>query len=74
MIHKIAFLGWIEHFSRPCVLFSDVDGVIQLPKMVKHRLEEPIIDDGQAQMLDIFLKFASSDGIFSCGTIKFLNG
>lgn len=41
--------------------------------MVKHSLEEPVVDDGQTEVLDVLLELGLSYGVLPCGAVQLLD-
>lgn len=46
VVQQIAVFARLEYLARPRILFTNIDGRLQFPKVLKYRLIEFIVDDG----------------------------
>lgn len=74
VVHQVPFLGRIEYFSGASIFFSNVGGILQLPKVIQHSFKELVIDDGQTEILHILFELSASDCVFSRGAVELLDG
>ncbi len=73
MVQKVAVLAGLKYFARPGIFFADISGGLQPPEVLKDRLIEFVIDDGQAQIFKVLLELRLRNDVASWGTVQFLD-
>ena len=74
VVHQVAILARVEYLSRARILLADIARRLQPPEVEQDGLVQLVVDDREAQVLQVFVELCFGYGVAPGGSIELLNG